>query len=262
MQLSEFQNRFKNLMLDHPDALDTPPEDLAAFCAEGDIPLPDRLKVYRNNIIGSLTDVMVGSFPFMEKLVGREFLELMSRSFILENPPSQGCLSFYGEGFADFIQSFELAKSLPYLPDIARFELAENEAYYADDDEALSPDALASIAPEALADLKLELRASAHLLHSQYPLITLREFCMREQDDGQFNMDQGGVYVMITRPQLETVSVELSEDEFRMLQNLQSGKPLGASVEAVIEEYSDFGFQEFLQKHINLETFKALPPNS
>ena len=258
MQLNEFQSRFKELMLDHPKALDNPPEEMAAFCAEGDIPLSARLKVYRNNIVGSLTDVMLATFPVLENLVGKDFMEGMARSFILENPPSQGCLSLYGDGFAEFIEGFELAASLPYLPDVARFELALNKAYYAVDDEALTADALASIAPEVLGEMELRLRDSVQLVHSRYPLTAIRDFCMAEERDDKLDLDQGGEHLMIYRPQLDTQVIILADDEYAILGHLANGKTLGDAVEATLNTHQSFDFQSFLQKHLNLETFRAL----
>lgn len=257
MRLNEFQKRFKDLMLDHPDALDKPPEDLAAFCATGDIALPERLKVYRHNIIGSLTDLMLSSFPLIENLVGKEFLEGMARTFILTNPPNMGCLSFYGEGFAEFIEGFAPAASLPYLPDVARFELTLNAAYYARDDDALSPEALASVAPEELGDTAFALRDSVHLLQSPYPLLAIREFCTAQASDGTLDLDQGGAPLMIYRPQLESQTVALNEDEYLMLNTLSEGRPLGEAVETVLNTYQGFDFQAFLQKHLALETFRT-----
>jgi len=258
MQLNEFQKRFKDLMLDHPDALHAPPEDLVDLCRSGDIALPERLKVYRNNIVGSLTDVMLATFPVMEKLVGKEFLEMMARSFILKNPPNHGCLSLYGEGFAEFIEGFELAKSLPYLPDVARFELALNSAYYAADDRPLAAEALGRIAPEHLENLKLVLRDSVQLLRSRYPLSAIQDFCMSDTQEGTLNLDQGGERLMIFRPALNTQTVLLDEDEYLMLVLLADGQTLGAAVEKVLETHPNFDFQNFLQKHMSLETFRAL----
>jgi hypothetical protein len=261
MRLNEFQERFKDLMLDDPKVLDHPPGDLAAFCAEGDIPLPKRLSVYRNNIVGSLTDVMVATFPVTDKLVGRGFLELMARSFILKNPPEQGCLSLYGEGFAEFVEGFELAKSLPYLPDIVRFELALNKAYYAADDAALTAEALGAVSPEKLGDLQLSLRDSVHLVQSRFPLTAIRDFCMAEAPGEKLDIGQGGERLMIYRPDLESVSVPLEGAEYMMLEHLHAGRALGDAVESLLNKHENFDFQGFLQKHLALETFKALPAN-
>ncbi len=260
MQLSEFQEQFKDLMLDSPKALDNPPQTVADFCEVGAIDLPTRLKVYRNNIVGSLTDLMLASFPITDALVGKAFFEGCARSFILAHPPTQGCLSFYGAGFAEFLAGFEPAKGLPYLADIAAYEIALNQSYYAKDDGALSAESLGQVAPDTLGDLKLALRDSVHLLKSEYPIIAIRDFCEGDQD-GTLDLDQGGVHLLVIRPQFKTETVILQEDEFEMLKALQSGQALGEAVDNTLKQHPNFDFQAFLQKHIALETFAALQSN-
>ncbi len=262
MQLSKVQARFKDVMLDHPDVVANPPADLDSVFETGDIALSERLKVYRNNIVGSLTDVMVASFPVIDKLVSTPFLEQMARSFILKNPPTHGCLNFYGGGFAEFIEGFEPTKSLPYLPDIARLEIAMNDSYYARDDEALDAEALASIPPEELGDLCLTPRHNVRLLHSLFPLCDIRDFALSDGEGDAPDMNKGEVFLMIHRPALDTQIVVLDEAEFSFLQKLQGGAALGPAVEGVLNDFQGFDFQGFLQKHIAFETFMALEANT
>ncbi len=258
MLLNDMQRRFKEVILDHPDVVANPPDDLQAIFEEGDIALSDRLKVYRNNIIGSLTDVMIASFPAIEKLVGSNFMEGMARSFILENPPAQGCLNSFGPGFAEFIETFEPAKDLPYLADVARLDIALNAAYYAKDDSTLTEGELASIAAEDLDGLYLKLRHSVQLLSSPYPIHDIRDFALSDDQDGQLNIDSGGAFLMIYRPQLDTEIIILDEAEYVMLKALDNGNALGEAVATIIDQYPEFNFQLFLQKHLFLETFLRL----
>ena len=261
MQLNNVQRRFKETILDHPDVVADPPEDVAAIFESGDIALSDRLKIYRNNVIGSLTDVMLANFPAIEKLVGREFFDGMARSFILAHPPAQGCLTFYGRDFSGFIEAFEPAKELPYLPDIARFETALNDAYYAADDTALSENELAQIAPEDLAGTLLTPRDCVKLIQSPYPIHDIRDFAMDDNPQGELDINRGSAFLMVYRPKLDTEIIILEADEFAMLEALQDRKPLGEAVETVLGSHPDFNFQNFLQKHIFLETFLSLTPN-
>ena len=254
--LKNVQTTFADLMLDHPDALNAPPQILIEALAAGDIPLNTRLAVYRNNIIGSLTDVIIASFPMLEKLVGINFLTGMARTFILKNPPTQGCLNTYGAGFDDFIRTFPPAQSLAYLPDVAAFEIAQNRAYYAPDDTALTAKHLAAIAPEYLADTVLILRSSAYLIESQYPLTALQDYCLHGADD-HFDMTQGGVTLMVYRPALQTRIIELDAPSFAFLRGASQGQSLGDTAAAVMSAYPDFDIQAFLAAHIGLGSFSV-----
>ena len=256
MRLADIQKRFKDTMLDHPKALKNTPADFAALFNEGDIPLPARLKVYRNNIVGSLTDVMVASHPLLEKLVGHEFLEMMARGFVLENPPAHGCLNMYGTGFDTFIETYALAQSLPYLPDMAKLEIALNDAYHAKDDEPLKVEELAE------EKLQLKLRQNVKLVSSKYPLDKIRDFCLEDNPNKTMNIDSGGVKLMIHRPALDPVIVKLEDSEYEILKALDQNAPLDEAVEATLNTFKGFDFQGFLQRHIGFETFLTLETNT
>ena len=66
MRLNKMQENFRDLMLNHPRALDRPNIEFAALFETGDIPLPERLKVYRNNIMGNVSGALVNNFPPLE----------------------------------------------------------------------------------------------------------------------------------------------------------------------------------------------------
>ena len=226
----------------------------------GTVSINDRLSIYRNNIRGSLETVMRENFPLTEQLVGEDFMRGMAQSFIIQNPPTGGCLNHYGGEFATFIENFEPAKALPYLPDIARYEWAKHCAYYAVDDLALNPQDLAAIGPEELASLELKLRDSVHLIESSYPLTAIRDFA--QNPEGTLDLDQGGEYLLIHRPALEVVITPISADIFYIIKTLrEKGVTLGIAVEKTLETYPDFDIQDFLQTQLSLETFQKLSTN-
>ncbi len=262
MRLNKVQNDFKDLMLDHPDALNVPPSDFYDIYESGDVALPERLKIYRNNIVGSLTDVMVQSFPIINALVGEDFLSGMARHYVLNTPPQKGCLNTYGDRFDAFISEFKPAAALPYLPDVATFEIALNHAYYAKDDMAAMAEVLADIAPEMLADTVFYFRDSVRLISSTYPLSHIRDFCLTQNQEDTLDLDAGGQSLMIYRPALEVKIITVSMDEFLMLSALYAKTPLGDAVAQTMDSYPAFNIQAFLQKFIVLETFCDFKANA
>lgn len=259
MKLAKFQQKFKETMFRPVREIQECEDDFKALFSEGDIPLEERLKVYHNNIVGSLSEVLRVTFPLLENLVGEDFLRAMSREFIFENPPTSACVHMYGAGFDDFIKTYEPAKSLPYLADVATLELALNTAYYASDDVALAPDALAQVPPESLGDVVLNLRSSATLIASSYPLESIRSFCLDADNNPAPDLtEEHTCRLLIVRPTLEVNIVYLPEDEFEMLRLLQDKVPLGDAVEQTMAAFPTFDFTAFLQKHTTLESFTSL----
>lgn len=264
MRLSDAQALFADTMLSPPEAVESPAPSLINLFSTPESILPERLKIYRGNIFGNLTGALLDTYPLIEKLTGDGFSKSLIRAFILENPPREACLNRYGGALAGFIESFAPAKNLPYLPDVAGLEWAMNEAYYAPNDEALTPAALQNVPIEKLADVVLPLRSSVRLMDSRWPLLAIRDFCLKENrnEAETLDLDKGGCRLMIYRSGLsaEIVPLELSEHAF--LQGIQAGKPLGERLESVLKTFPGFDFQGFLQKHLGLETFSALPANT
>ncbi len=264
MRLNETQKLFARTMLDHPDAVANPDPLLAGLFTGGEAVLPERLKIYRNNIVGGLTKAMQATYPLIEKLTGEDFATGLFRSFVLAHPPQESCLARYGAGLDNFIGSFSPARGLPYLADIARFEWAMNEAYYAPDDRSLTPAALQNVPLDDLADMVLPLRTSIRLLESRWPLTAIRDFCFRENRDESemLDLDQGGCRVMIYRPGLSAEIVPLEAGEYAFLQAIGAKNTLGDALEITLKSFPAFDFQGFLQKHLGLETFSATVANT
>ncbi len=255
MRLNDIQEKFRDLMLDDPAALESVPDDFAAVFAEGDIALAERLKVYRSNIVGGISDNFFKTFPLLEKLVGEDFLKQMIRAFVLAHPPSVGCLNAYGEGFPDFVRAYEPAQGLPYLPDMAALELAINRAYYAPDDAALNPQDLAALSETTLGERILSLRMSAVLISSPFALDALRKFCL--EPEGEPPALQKPTFLMVYRPLLAVETLALAEDEYSFLLDLSDGAPLAEAAGRVFDNFARFDLQNFMQKHLALETFRA-----
>lgn len=263
MRLNEAQALFARTMLEHPAAVTNPDPALAGLFAGEESILPERLKIYRNNIVGSLTKAMQATYPLIEKLTGEDFATGLMRSFVLENPPQEACLACYGAGLDQFIEKFSPAEDLPYLADVARLEWAMNEAYYALDDRPLTPAGLQNIPLDDLADMVLPLRPSAWLLESRWPLVAIRDFCLKENRDEseRLDLDQDGCRVMVCRPGLSADIVPLEPAEYMFLRAVEAENTLGNALEITLKTFPGFDFQGFLQKHLALETFSALPAN-
>ena len=130
---------------------------------------PDRLDIYRNTFLVTLTRALQLCFPAARKLVGDQFFEGAAQIFISQHPPRAAWLDQYGAAFADFIKRFEPAQSVPYLADVARLEWAISTALHAADTEPLDPAQLAAIEAEEQGRLRLMPRPSVSLLHLAHP---------------------------------------------------------------------------------------------
>ena len=72
--------------------------------------------------------IIVGpkDLPMMMRRLG-QFVgkgRAMAREFVRAHPPSSPLLFLYGQEFPAFMETFEPARSIPYLADVARIERA------------------------------------------------------------------------------------------------------------------------------------------
>jgi hypothetical protein len=134
-----------------------------------------RLAVYRNNVIASLIDALAETYPVVQELVGTDFFRAMAAVFVRQAPPRSRILARYGQGFAAFIEQFEPARGVPYLPDMARLEFARVRAYHAADAEPVTHAALglALASPERIAELRLVCHPSLSVIDSRFAVVSL-----------------------------------------------------------------------------------------
>ncbi|MBJ2215110.1 putative DNA-binding domain-containing protein [Pseudomonas carnis] len=92
-----------------------------------------RFAVYRNNVHNALINALAAAYPVARQLVGDEFFRAMAGLYAQAHPPTSPLINEYGGTFADFIQGFEPAWSVPYLADVARLERLRVRAYHAAD---------------------------------------------------------------------------------------------------------------------------------
>lgn len=256
MRLNDIQKQFKDTILD-PAVIENN-ADFAGIFPVNNIPASDRMKIYRNNVIHSLTSAVTAVYPMIEKLVGEEFLKKAVNDYVVDYLPDQGNLNFYGSTFPVFIRGYEPARDFPYLHDMARLEWAWECASLAKDDQPLDPALLQDIPQDDIPLLTLSLRDSVSLIESQYPLDRIVDFCRDEIGEETLDLDTGGACLMIFRPELKPHMRKLDQAEYRFLQALSDDCNLLAASESAMTIDPDFNLAHIFQKHLELGTFSEI----
>ncbi len=188
-------------------------------------PATKRFDVYRNNVAVSLTEALETAFPVIRKLVGEDFFRAMAGVYLRAHPPSSPLMMFYGEAMPAFLEGFGPAQSLPYLPDMARLELALRHAYHAADSSPIAPDALTEVPPDDLPKVTFGFAPSVHLVSSRYPLHSI---WWANTHGGQNTLNAEPT--LVTRPDLDPQVDALSPEQATVTQSLMAGGPLGEAL--------------------------------
>lgn len=134
-----------------------------------------RFAVYRNNVHSALINALTAAYPVARQLVGDEFFRAMAGLYAQAHPPTSPLISEYGGTFADFIQGFEPAWSVPYLADVARLERLRVRAYHAADCQVLDQHSVLGQLQGCaqLGQLRVGLHPSLATLESSYAVVSV-----------------------------------------------------------------------------------------
>jgi len=236
--------------------------EIAAQIAEGAFTPAERLDVYRNTFLSTLTNALRISFPAVHRLVGEEFFETAAQCFIEAEPPRCAYLNFYGAGFADFLAQFLPVSGLPYLADVARLEWAVNTALHAEDIAPLDPEALANMASVLPERGAFVAHPSVTLLRLDYPARAIWQAVLAEDDNALETIDLrcDPEWLLIERGANGVEVSTLSESEWRFADAL-----CGKSFAAAIDSAPEGDIPLFLARHIaagRLIGFRVSDPSS
>lgn len=252
--------------------------DFAAALLDPQQPCPDglfsangadpgsRFAVYRNNVQGSLINALADSYPVVLQLVGDEFFRAMAQHYVQTSAPTCPLINDYGSDFADFIEHFAPAASVPYLADVARLERLRVMAYHAADAVTVEPAQIAAAigAPEGLAALRLHLHPSIFTLNSAYAVVEL--WAAHQADAPPENLEPyhpQSALVLRNGLEVEVFAIDVGTATF--IHSLQNNCPLGQAVADALYAAPAFDLSQCLallighNAIIHLQHDKVLP---
>lgn len=248
--LLEIQRAVQRAILDGNDT------DAGAFIvADGFLP-SERLNVYRNTFIGTLTTALRLSHPATRKLVGDVFFETAAVHFINEQPPTTAYLNEFGGAFAEFLALFQPAGSVPYLPDVARLEWAVNRALHASDAAPLDLARLSTVSADEQHRLRFIPHPSVSLVRSDYPVDLIWRAVLTGDDAALASIDlnAGKVWLLVERTDDSPEMTRLTEGAWRFAADIFAGHALQAVLDAHAGSYEP----DFLASHLTAGRFRDI----
>ncbi len=243
--LAEMQSAFRQAVLGGE------PDPALAHIAPRGLPAALRLSVYRNNVLGSLTEVLAAAYPALERLLGAHNFGLLARAFVAAQPPRRPQLSCYGAALADFLADFPHTAGYPFLPDLARLEWARNAALFAADAPVLTGAVLQGLPAARLAALRLPWHPATRLIESAYAIDRLwRAPALRR------GVAAGAQSVLVTRSATGGLRQRLAgPGDVALLRACAAGCDLTAAAEAALAAEPDFDLQAALADHLTRASF-------
>ncbi|HGY9597046.1 TPA: DNA-binding domain-containing protein [Vibrio campbellii] len=232
MNLATLQSQFAKAL--HYQALG---ED--CDIASDEFTADERMQIYRNNFIVSLSEVLSATYPMVEALLGKECFEQMARQHVLTYPLEEGNVAHYGEGFQDTIMQFsQVIAQAPYSPEVARFEwhidLVRQAQYEQSNAAELIPlAALGEVSEEQQPALILHLKKGCRSFDSSYAVFDLFGAIQTGQFE-QLNINQLQQGVISIQANGEALCHALDADVFQLLRCLEQKLSLSEIPEVLL----------------------------
>lgn len=199
-----------------------------------------RFGVYRNNVKASLTAALAARFPVVRRLVGDEFFAATALVFVERHPPRSPVLAEYGGAFAEFLEEFDPAADLPYLPDIARLEWARHMAFHSADAKPIGIGRLAALQPEQIGTAILGIHPAARVIASPWPIVSLWTTNAYDATPEAPAVGWTGETALVMRPHLDVLVRPLPAGTLLLVAALTQGIALGTAADAVSRAQESF----------------------
>ena len=140
----------------------------------------ERIQIYRNNFIISLSDVLQATYPMLLALWGEECFAQVARQHVINAPLNRADVSHYGQGFAETIMQFPaVLDAAPYSLEVAQFEwtmdLAQQQHHQTAADASWLPlSDLTQLSAEQYGLVRLKIAPGVLAFESCYALFSLQ----------------------------------------------------------------------------------------
>lgn len=236
LTLTELQHSFTEFLLSSPGT--APDAELCDAVREHKgVPAQRLLAIYKNNVYTQLIGALRDSYPAVHRLTGDEFFRFAATEYILAHPTGSPTLLGYGGHFPAFLKEFVPARSVPYLPDVARLEQLYLESYHSAEAMPSSQADVATFMSEGAAGQNLRLHPSTRFMESPFPVSRIWELNLQSSSiDGKRRIPGGAEYLLIIRPHATVEVRRISRGAYTALTALAQGlsvtEALAAGTEA------------------------------
>lgn len=190
------------------------------------------LEVYRRTVRANLGGALAAAYPVVLRLVGDAFFAEAAQRYVRANPSRSGDLHDYGATFGAFLEVYEPARKLAYLPDVARLEWACHESHHAADAQPFEFAALARVATQSLGEVRFQLHPAARLLRSFHPVAAIWEANQPPRDGTPDRLD-GPDHVLVRRVELQVRVERIDAADWTLLAGFAAGAGLAAASAAL-----------------------------
>lgn len=241
----------KQLQLDFLAAIHQNESAQSAFIAKiistEDFSAEQRFAVYRDSIRSAFLNTLEAVYPVCLRLVGPDYFAAMANIYCQNAISHSPDLNDFGADFADFIASFEPARSLAYLADVARLEWAIHRSKLGPDAAAILPTQLRELDADRFEQTVFRRIPHGSLLASAFPLDRIWQVNQLEADTEEVDLSDGPIFLFVCYQQ-QTRCQRITAEQYQGLQLLDGQHNIGE----IIRAHPDFALDKVLAELLQL----------
>lgn len=244
-QLAEFQRKMSAALLGGENT------GMESEVVENGVAVNERIDIYKNNVVITLTDAMAQVYPVIHRLVGDDYFRQVTRGFVRGHPPRKRSLIDYGGAFPDFLSIQPSAAAHPYLGDVAKLEWACHLAFHAPDTPTMALARWQQIPADAWPGARVRMSPSLTLIQSIYPIVRIWQENQSDRDvPPTIEIGAGQTFASVARPDHDVEVRSHSAAEFRIVSLLKGGSCLQEAYGATAEANGPFDLERLLREWV------------
>jgi putative DNA-binding protein len=238
--------RWMQTVVVHPAAIDaavsSPEAELDAPASRlGEVVLPsksltplERIGIYHGMYLLRMRDVLAGDYEALEHFMGDLAFTGLVRGYVEAYPSRSYSLNRLGKRLPEYLRNAPRVKHRGFCVDLARLELAIEQAFDAPETPALTEAAIAAVPAEAWEVARLRTVDAFGLLAFRYPVNAyLQSF--RDDDHDHPRPLRQDTWVAVYRRDYKVWRLDLQRPAYDLLADLAAGLPLGRAVSAALK---------------------------
>lgn len=237
--------RWMQTVVVHPstveEAVSSPEAELDVPATRlGDVILPsktltplERVGIYHGMYLLRMRDVLAGDYESLEHFMGELAFTRMARGYVEAYPSRSYSLNRLGERLPEYLRNAPRVRLRGFCVDLARLELAIQQAFDAPETPALTEAAIAAVPTEAWDTARLRTVDAFRLLAFRYPVNAYLQ-SVRDEDHDHPRPRRQDTWVAVYRRDFKVWRLDLTRPAHDLLADLAAGIPLGRAVAAAV----------------------------
>jgi len=218
---AEYQHKFIAQLLEQDD-----PSFLAQLHSHGSdhkLESAQRMSVYRNNVIHSLSQAISDSYPVVLRLIGADLFNALAIEYVRKSLPSEASLLNYAADFADFLADHPSCQTLPFLADVARIEYLYIQCFHGSDATAITMSDLFNLEQDKLPQVIFKKHPNVFLFNTDQPALEIWTENLKDEVERIDLSIANQTYLLLYREQYQVVPMQLTASCFYFCQALMLG---------------------------------------